>query len=97
LVADSPGPGTAKTDFNYWYFASLALFQFDGRRSDVEEVERADENALVPSQKTGRTAARTARGSAVPLGDPGSRVWATRSHPDAGDHYWYANVLNEKK
>ncbi|MCC6739883.1 MAG: hypothetical protein IT452_12620, partial [Planctomycetia bacterium] len=52
LVADLPQYGGKKTDYYYWYYGSLALFQMDGPDGKhFREWNRAMEGALLPSQR----------------------------------------------
>ena len=64
LVADLPEWKTNKIDFYYWYYSSLALFQYDGPEGPMwKKWNEPMKNALVPNQKTGRTDAGTVVGS----------------------------------
>jgi len=100
LVMDLPEMGTMKTDFNYIYFASLALYQFDG--PDGQFWKRWNEpmkNALVPAQKTAKDGC--ANGSWDPAsrwGSTGGRVWATAMNQLTLEVYYrYANVFGGQK
>ncbi len=76
VANDLPLASADKTDFTYWYFGSLATFQFDG--PDGPFYRRWNEPlklALVPNQKTARDGC--ARGSWDPAGFEGGRVGAT--------------------
>jgi Ca-activated chloride channel family protein len=96
LVADLPVVGTNKTDFNYWYFASMALFQFDGPDGPMwRKWNESMKSALVPSQKTGQDGC--ANGSWSPISrwaEPGTRVWATAVNALTMEIYYrYASVF----
>ena len=52
LVADLPQYGGKKTDYYYWYYGSLALFQYDGPDGKYwKGWNEAMKTALVPTQK----------------------------------------------
>ena len=54
LVSDLPEWKPNKIDFYYWYYASLALFQYDGPEGPMwKKWNEPMKNALVPNQKTG--------------------------------------------
>jgi Mg-chelatase subunit ChlD len=80
LVADLPEWKTNRIDFNYWYFGSLQLFQYDGPEGPMwKKWNEPMKNALVPSQKTAKDGCQN--GSWDPAasrwGEEGGRVWAT--------------------
>jgi len=53
IVNDLPEWKSTKIDFYYWYYASLALFQFDGPEGPMwKKWNEPMMNALVPHQKT---------------------------------------------
>ncbi|MBI3099676.1 MAG: terpene cyclase/mutase family protein [Planctomycetes bacterium] len=55
LVDDLPAwdPGAKKIDFYYWYYGSLALYQYDGPNGQYWTTwNKAMINALVPNQRT---------------------------------------------
>ena len=96
LVSDLPEIGTNKTDFNYWYWATLALFQFEGPDGPMwKKWNEPMKNALVPSQKTGLDGC--ANGSWAPMSrwsEEGSRVWSTAINALTLEVYYrYANVF----
>ncbi len=52
MMADTPVYGGTKTDYYYWYYGSLALFQYDGPDGKYfKEWNKAMETALVPTQR----------------------------------------------
>ena len=80
LVADLPEWKTNKIDFYYWYFSTMALFQYDGPDGPMwKKWVEPMKNALVPNQKTGKDGCRN--GSWDPeqerWGPAGGRVYAT--------------------
>lgn len=53
LVADLPQYSGKKIDYYYWYYGSLALFQYDGPDGKYwKGWNEAMKNAIVPTQKT---------------------------------------------
>jgi hypothetical protein len=93
LLADLPEAGAAKTDSTYWYFGSLALYQFDGPSGDAwKKWNEPMKNALVPIQKTAKDGC--AKGSWDPAGFEGGRVGATALNGLTLEIYYrYANVF----
>ena len=90
----------ATTDFNYWYFGSLALFQYDGPEGPMwKKWNEPMKNALVPSQKTRKDGC--VNGSWDPTSrwaEPGGRVWATAINSLTLEIYYrYANVFGASK
>jgi hypothetical protein len=84
LVADLPEWKTNKIDFYYWYYSSLALFQFDGPEGPMwKKWNEPMKNALVPNQKTAKDGCQ--KGSWDPAasrwGLDGGRVWASSWMP----------------
>jgi Ca-activated chloride channel family protein len=79
LAADLPDPVGSKVDFNYWYFGSLALYQFDGPEGPLwKKWNAAMLQALVPTQKTEKDGCRNGSWEAASRwADEGGRVWAT--------------------
>src|SRR6185369_15747515 len=78
LAADLPDWKEKNVDFNYWYFGSQAMFQYDGPDGPMwRKWNEPMKNALVPSQKTNDDGC--ANGSWSPMSrwaEPGGRVWA---------------------
>jgi hypothetical protein len=79
LVGDLPEWKTTKIDFYYWYYATLALFQYDGPDGPMwKKWNEPMKNALVPNQKTAKDGCRN--GSWDPeverWGSEGGRVYA---------------------
>ncbi|MBI2921155.1 MAG: terpene cyclase/mutase family protein [Planctomycetes bacterium] len=55
MMGDTPVYGGKKTDYYYWYYASLALFQLDGPDGQYWNAwNKSMVNALVPSQRGGK-------------------------------------------
>jgi serine/threonine protein kinase len=80
LVSDLPDWKTNKIDFYYWYYSSVALFQYDGPDGPAwKKWNEPMKNALVPNQKTAKDGCRN--GSWDPdnerWGADGGRVYAT--------------------
>ncbi|MCE9583947.1 MAG: hypothetical protein K8T20_15800 [Planctomycetes bacterium] len=51
MMADTPVYGGKKTDYYYWYYGSLALFQWDGPDGKFFQAwNQSMTNALIPSQ-----------------------------------------------
>jgi hypothetical protein len=97
LVADLPEWKTNKIDFYYWYYSSLALFQYDGPEGPMwKKWNEPMKNALVPNQKTGKDGCRN--GSWDPdqerWGAEGGRVYAVSINALTLEVYYrYANVF----
>jgi hypothetical protein len=97
LVGDLPEWKTNKIDFYYWYYAALALFQYDGPDGPLwSKWNEPMKNAIVPHQK-GR-----ADGCKVGSWDPevdrwgfeGGRVYAAAINALTLEVYYrYANVF----
>jgi Ca-activated chloride channel family protein len=99
LAADLPEWKGPKVDFNYWYFGSLALFQYDGPDGPLwKKWNDPMKNALVPNQKTARDGCQN--GSWEPAsrwGSEGGRVWATAINTLTLEVYYrYAHVFGTK-
>ena len=80
LVADLPTWSPGQVDFYYWYYASLALFQYDGPDGPVwKKWNEPMKTAIVANQKT--KSAGCENGSWDPSADrwgsEGGRVYAT--------------------
>jgi hypothetical protein len=96
LVADLPLIAPDKTDFNHWYFATMALFQADGPDGPMwKKWNEPLKTALVPSQQTAKDGC--AGGSWAPVSrwaDPGGRIWSTAINSLTLEIYYrYANVF----
>jgi len=96
LAADLPDWKEKNVDFNYWYFGSQAMFQYDGPDGPMwRKWNEPMKNALVPSQKTNDDGC--ANGSWSPMSrwaEPGGRVWATAINTLTLEIYYrYANVF----
>ncbi len=93
LLRDLPEWRLGKIDFYYWYYGSLALFQFGG--TPWEKWNVAMKDALVPHQNGETTGCR--RGSWEPIDrwSPfGGRVYATAINALTLEVYYrYANVF----
>jgi len=99
LVADLPEWKGTKIDFNYWYFGSLAVFQYDGPEGPMwKKWNEPMKNALVPNQKTANAGCQ--KGSWEPASrwaNEGGRVWATAINALTLEVYYrYANVFGGK-
>jgi Ca-activated chloride channel family protein len=101
LVADLPEMSGAKVDFNYWYFGSLAIFQYDGPEGPLwKKWNEPMKNALVPAQKTGKDGCQNGSWdpSSSRWGDEGGRIWATAINSLTLEVYYrYANVFGGTK
>lgn len=93
LLADLPEAGAAKTDLTYWYFGSLALYQYDGPDGPAwKKWNEPMKLALVPTQKTAKDGC--AKGSWDPADFEGGRVGATALNGLTLEIYYrYANVF----
>jgi Ca-activated chloride channel family protein len=99
LVSDLPEWKDTKIDFNYWYFGTLALFQYDGPEGPLwKKWNEPMKNALVPHQKTGNDGCQN--GSWDPASawaGEGGRVWATAINALTLEVYYrYPNVFGGK-
>jgi hypothetical protein len=99
LLKDKPRWDGNQTDFYYWYYASLALFQYDAPggakwKSWNEEMK----NALVPHQNKPTAGCR--RGSWEPVDRwscEGGRVYATAINALTLEVYYrYPNLFGVK-
>jgi Squalene-hopene cyclase C-terminal domain/Prenyltransferase and squalene oxidase repeat len=101
LVGDLPEWKTNKIDFYYWYYTSLALFQYDGPDGPMwKKWNEPMKNALVPNQHTGKDGCRNGswNSDVDRWGFEGSRVYATAINALTLEVYYrYANVFNPKK
>ena len=96
LLKDKPRWDGNFIDFYYWYYASLALFQFDGPRGPKWRAWNEDmKNALVPHQN--RTAAECRHGSWEPVDRwscEGGRVYGTAINALTLEVYYrYPNAI----
>jgi hypothetical protein len=97
LVSDLPAWKPGQTDFYYWYYASLALFQYDGPKGPFwAKWNEPMKNAIVPNQKT--AAAGCENGSWDPAADrwgfEGGRVYAAAINCLTLEVYYrYAHVF----
>ena len=97
LVSDLPEWKTNKIDFYYWYYSSLALFQYDGPEGPMwKKWNEPMKNALVPNQKTAKDGCKN--GSWDPDGErwgaEGGRVYAVAINALTLEVYYrYANVF----
>jgi hypothetical protein len=100
-VADLPEWKTNTIDFYYWYYASLALFQYDGPEGPMwKKWNEPMKTALVPNQHTGKDGCRNGSWNSETdrWGCEGGRVYATAINALTLEVYYrYANVFNPKK
>jgi hypothetical protein len=99
LVRDLPAWDGARIDFYYWYYASLALFQYDGPKGPMwSRWNEHMKNALVLHQQAAKDGC--CRGSWEPVdrwGFEGGRVYATAINTLTLEVYYrYANVFGVK-
>jgi hypothetical protein len=101
LTQDLPEWKPNKIDYYYWYYGSLALFQFDGPDGPLwRRWNEPMKNALVPNQKTAKDGCRN--GSWDVEVDrwafEGGRVYAVALNALTLEVYYrYANVIGVKK
>ncbi|RPH50027.1 MAG: hypothetical protein EHM91_02425, partial [Planctomycetota bacterium] len=97
LVADLPEWKQNKIDFYYWYYTSLALFQYDGPDGPMwKKWNEPMKNALVPNQKTGKDGCRNGSWDSQEdrWGFEGGRVYAVAINALTLEVYYrYANVF----
>jgi hypothetical protein len=97
LVSDLPEWKRNRVDFYYWYYASLALFQYDGPEGPIWlKWNEPMKNSIVPHQKGHRDGCQT--GSWDPEEDrwgfEGGRVYAAAINALTLEVYYrYANVF----
>jgi len=97
LVQDLPEWKANRIDFYYWYYTSLALFQYDGPEGPMwKKWNEPMKNAIVPNQKTAKDACQN--GSWGPeeerWGFEGGRVYAVAINALTLEVYYrYANVF----
>jgi hypothetical protein len=101
LLSDLPAWKPGAVDFYYWYYASLALFQYDGPGGAAWKTwNEPMKAALVPTQKT--ATAGCENGSWDPAADrwgfEGGRVYATAINCLTLEVYYrYSNVFGSAK
>jgi hypothetical protein len=97
LVADLPAWKPGQVDFYYWYYASLALFQYDGPKGPFwAKWNEPMKGAIVTNQKTARNGCEN--GSWDPAADrwgfEGGRVYAAAINCLTLEVYYrYAHVF----
>jgi len=99
LLRQKPQWGGNATDFYYWYYASLALFQFDGPSGPKWKSWNEDmKNALVKNQNVKTAGCK--RGSWEPVDRwscEGGRVYGTAINALTLEVYYrYANVFGQR-
>jgi hypothetical protein len=99
LLKDKPRWDGNWTDFYYWYYASLALFQYDAPDGAKWKAwNQGMKNALVPNQNKAATGCR--RGSWEPVDRwscEGGRVYATGINALTLEVYYrYPNLFGGK-
>ncbi len=100
LVSDLPAWKSGEVDFYYWYYASLALFQYDGPKGAFwSKWNDSMKNALVPHQKLAKDGCEN--GSWNPgedrWGFEGGRVYAAAINCLTLEVYYrYAHVFGMK-
>jgi len=103
LVSDLPEWKANKVDFYYWYYTSLALFQYDGPEGPMwRKWNEPMKNALVPHQHTNGCKNGSWDPDADRWGMEGGRVYAVAINALTLEVYYrYANVFvggnNQKK
>ncbi len=97
LTSDLPAWKPGQVDFYYWYYASLALFQYDGPKGPSwNKWNEPMKNAIVPHQKTAKNGCEN--GSWDPSVDrwgfEGGRVYAAALNALTLEVYYrYVNVF----
>ncbi|MBI3857937.1 MAG: terpene cyclase/mutase family protein [Planctomycetes bacterium] len=97
LVSDLPAWKTGQVDFYYWYYGSLAVFQYDGPKGPCwAKWNEPMKNAIVPHQKTEKSGCEN--GSWDPSEDrwgfEGGRVYAAAINCLTLEVYYrYAHVF----
>jgi hypothetical protein len=100
MMTDLPAWQQGKVDFYYWYYASLALFQYDGPKGAFwSKWNEPMKNAIVPHQKTAKNGCEN--GSWDPSADrwgfEGGRVYAAAINALTLEVYYrYAHVFGTK-
>jgi hypothetical protein len=97
LVQDLPEWKANKVDCYYWYYASLALFQFDGPEGAMwKKWNEPMKNALVPTQSTAKDLCKNGSWNSDQdrWGAEGGRVYATAINALTLEVYYrYQNVF----
>jgi hypothetical protein len=98
LVADLPEWKEKKIDFYYWYYASLALFQYDGPDGPMwKKWNEPMKNTIVSHQHTGKDGCRNGSwdSDVDRWGFEGGRVYGVALNALSLEVYYrYANVFN---
>ena len=101
LVADLPVTKPDFTDYYYWYYGSLALFQYDGPTGPYwKKWETAMKDALVPYQKGAKDGCASGSWTSDDerWGFEGGRVYATAINTLTLEVYYrYPNVFRGSK
>jgi hypothetical protein len=101
LLGVKPVWEDGKIDFYYWYYASLALFQYDGPAGPKWRAWNEDmKGALVKNQNTASTGCRSGSWEPVDLWarHSGGRIYATAINALTLEVYYrYANVFGVSK
>jgi hypothetical protein len=97
LVGDLPEWRTNKIDFYYWYYSSIALFQYDGPEGPMwKKWNEPMKNALVPNQSTTKDGCKNGswNSDVDRWGFEGGRVYATAINALTLEVYYrYKNVF----
>jgi hypothetical protein len=97
LVQDLPVWQTNKVDFYYWYYTTLALFQYDGPDGPMwKKWNEPMRNTIVANQHTGKDGCRNGSWDADQdrWGFEGSRVYGVALNAMSLEVYYrYANVF----
>jgi len=100
-VADPPMNKPDWTDYYYWYYGSLALFQYDGPKGPYwKKWEAHLKDALIPHQKTGKDGCANGSWTSEDerWGFEGGRVYATAINALTLEvWYRYPNVFRGDK
>ncbi|MBI2931822.1 MAG: terpene cyclase/mutase family protein [Planctomycetes bacterium] len=99
LVKDKPAWKDNDIDFYYWYYASLALFQFDGPTGSYwKQWNESMKDALVKNQNTQSTGCKSGSWETVDRWScEGGRVYCTAINALTLEVYYrYANVFGTK-
>jgi hypothetical protein len=101
LASDLPTWQPGQVDFYYWYFGSLAAFQFDGPGGPLwKSWYKSLKDALIPHQRSAGNGCE--HGSWDPIVDPwgfeGGRVYATALNALSLEYYErYPNVFSASR
>jgi hypothetical protein len=99
LLRDKPKWEGNLIDFYYWYYASLALFQYDGPSGPKWKAWNEDmKNSLVKNQNTGASGCKNGSWETIDRwSGEGGRVYATAINALTLEVYYrYANVFGTK-